>query len=295
MKFLDRKDIDTDKWNNRIQNDPSENIFCYTWYLDATAENWGALVSGDYDTILPVPFTSKLGVKRFYQAPFTREYTIFGNDFGWTEAITFLKEHFSHLDFRTSMANVLTDSLERVHQELELNENYNEGFRSNAKRLIKKGHKNFHFHVEGHPADLIQLFQETVGHKINAIGSEELKRLEKLMDNALKDENAEMIIAKNENGDFVAGGFFLKDKTRITYLKGAATEEAKKLGAMYALFDFAFERYLPDFDLFDFGGSDVENVATFYKKFGAIDRKYYNYTLDKTPFWFKALKKMKKS
>jgi len=91
----------------------------------------------------------------------------------------------------------------------------------------------------------------------------------------------------------VGAGFFLLDKKRITYLKGAATEEAKKDGAMFGLMNFAFEKYEGDFDIFDFGGSDVENVANFYKKFGAEDRTYYNYTINNLPKWFRAIKKIR--
>ena len=94
MEFIERKNIDLEKWNRRIQAAEVENIFCYSWYLDAVAENWGALVSDEnYSTILPVPYTIKLGIKKFYQAPFTREYDIFGTDFTWNEAFSFLSKN----------------------------------------------------------------------------------------------------------------------------------------------------------------------------------------------------------
>jgi hypothetical protein len=91
----------------------------------------------------------------------------------------------------------------------------------------------------------------------------------------------------------VASGFFLLDKKRITYLKGAALDEAKKAGAMYRHFKFAFERYQNDYANYYFGGSDIEPVANFFRKFGATDRNYYNYTIDNSPLWFKTLKRLK--
>ena len=110
---------------------------------------------------------------------------------------------------------------------------------------------------------------------------------------ALENEMGELFEV-HQPGGMIGGGFFLKDKKRITYLKGASTEEAKKAGAMFGLMDFAIQRYQEDHDTFDFGGSDIESVATFYKKFGATDRIYYNYSIDNLPAWFKTIKRIRK-
>lgn len=294
MKFIERNNIDFQKWNKRITNSKKENVFCYSWYLDAVAENWGALVSDDeYSTILPIPYTMKFGKKHFYQAFFTREYSIFGNDFNWQQALTYIEKNFPHLQFRTAEVLNVKNVEEFSHQEIMLSMDYKSNYRSNAKRLIKKGLKFHHFEISNDPQFLIDLFKTTVGHKINAIGPEELAALLQLMKAAINNNNGELIAVKNESNEIVAGGFFLKDKKRITYLKGAANDTAKKSGAMFALFDYSFERYATKFDTFDFGGSNIENVAAFYKKFGATDRIYYNYTIDNTAIWFKTLKRMK--
>ncbi len=294
MEFIERKNIDLAKWNRRIQTSDIENIFCYSWYLDAVAENWGALVSDqNYTTVLPVPYTIKLGIKKFYQAPFTREYDIFGTDFSWDEAFGFLSKKIKHFHFRNQETEILPGALERSHQFLHLTPNMQEKFHTNAKRLIKKGKEHFTFSQINEPAFLIQLFKDTVAHKIDSIGEGDLKALLRLMEASKVAGQGEMIGVFNRSNELVAGGFFLKDKSRITYLKGASTDEAKKLGAMFSLFDFAFNYYIEQYNYFDFGGSDVENVATFYKKFGAEDRKYYDYQMDLTPFWFRTLKKIK--
>lgn len=294
MKFLNRQDIDTDKWNNRIEKDAVENVFSYTWYLDSTAESWGALVSDDdFNTVLPVAYTTKLGVRRMYQAPFTREYSIFGNDFGWNEALDFLRKEFKHISFRSSDINLTKTFENRQHQELMLNEDFASNYRSNAKRLVKKGNKQFEFRIANDPSPLIQLFEATVAHKIEAVGDEELENLNQLMRYAIEIGKGELIEVI-EDEKLVASGFFLKDKKRITYLKGAAQEEAKKGGAMYSLFNYAFERFQPAHQTFDFGGSDIEPVANFFRKFGATDRNYYNYTIDNSPLWFKTLQRLKR-
>lgn len=110
---------------------------------------------------------------------------------------------------------------------------------------------------------------------------------------ALSESKGELLVVKKQD-KIVGAGFFLFDKKRVTYLKGAAIEEDKKNGAMYVLMDQAMQRYAFKFKTFDFGGSEITSVATFYHKFGAADRLYYDYAVSDLPYWFKALKKIKR-
>ena len=178
-----------------------------------------------------------------------------------------------------------------MHQYLDLKSEFR--YSTNAKRLIKKANEKFHYKRSHKAEELIELFRETAFKKIDSITNEDLNRLENLMYVALEKEKGELYLIYSHH-DVVGGGFFLKDKKRITYLKGASTEEAKKSGAMFGLIDHAIKHYRDHYNTFDFGGSDVENVANFYKKFGATDRVYYNYSIDNLPLWFKTLKKIRK-
>lgn len=292
MKILLRKDIDTDRWDQRIAESEIENVFCYSWYLDAVAAEWCGLVSDNYKTILPIPYTVKLGVKQMYNAPFCREYDIFGQEFNWQDALEKLEGEFKGVHFRNSAETIIKEGIERHHQWLPLTGEFQSRYRTNAKRLIKKGKATFTFQSETNTVALVDLFRNTAAKKIDSISEDDLSRLLILMDNSMSRNQGELITAYID-GRMVAGGFFLKDKSRITYLKGAAEDGAKKQGVMFALLDFAFERYSKDHSVFDFGGSDVEAVATFYRKFGAEDRRYFDYQIDRLPVWFRTLKKLK--
>ncbi|MEX1003506.1 MAG: GNAT family N-acetyltransferase [Crocinitomicaceae bacterium] len=292
MKLLRRNEIDPEKWDQKIGASPIENIFCYSWYLDAVAENWSAIVSENYNTILPLPFTHKLGIDQLYQPPFTRELDIFGNDFIWEDVIPLLTQHFKALQFRNREQGILGEGEERKHQWIPLNPDEIK-YSTNAKRLIKKAAKQFNVQEGQQAEQLIELFKENVWSKVKMVSTEDLTKLTGLMQKAISNGRGELLKV-NENGNLIAAAFFLKDKKRITYLKGAATEEGKKSGAMYGIIDAAIKRYMDNYEMLDFGGSDVENVAIFYKKFGAHDRTYYNYTLDHLPLWYKTLKKIKR-
>lgn len=275
-------------------NSPIENIFMYSWYLDSVSTKWGAIISDDYKTIFPVTYTVKLGVKQYHQAMFTRQFTILGDGFSWSDVMRTLKGQFKLVQFRSNEFLEFGENREhRIFQSLELNEDYDENYSKNAKRLIKKSKNNYTFKRINCIQELIKLVKDTVAHKIKEFTPENILKLQSLMENAVKYQKGETI-AVFENDQIVGSGFFLKDKSRVTYLKGASTESAKKNGAMYGLMDFAFSHYRSDFDRFDFGGSNVESVASFYKKFGAINNSYYNYAINDLPLWFSLLKKLKK-
>ncbi len=293
MIFLNRSEIDVKKWDDRIQASAIENIFCYSWYLDAVAENWGAILTDDYRTLLPVPFTKRLGVKQMYQAAFTREYDIFGTEFNWTDAVGFLSKHVKAIQFRNSAADLFPNCVIRNHQWLDLSVNYRQHYKENANRILKKGQTIFRVEVGSNIGVLSELFEKYVAGKIESIKSSDLVLLDRLMHVAMKQKTGELLVAKEED-QIVAAGFFLKDKKRITYLKGAATPAAMKSGVMYFLMDTAFRKYQADYRTFDFGGSEIPGVAQFFKKFGALDRIYYEYVLDNLPYWFKTLKKISK-
>ena len=141
MEFLQRKDIDPEKWDARIAADPIENIFCYSWYLDAVAKNWGAFIEGDYDSIVPIPFTTKLSIKSLYQPAFTREIDIFGDALQWEELLFRYTRIFKSIHFRNRHKGILPRAAERQHQFINLRSEYK--YSTNAKRLIKKNNDRF--------------------------------------------------------------------------------------------------------------------------------------------------------
>ncbi len=292
MKLVERKYIDIQKWNDAISNSEVENVFMYAWYLDSVCSHWCALITEDYKTILPVPYTKKLGVRQMIQAPFTREYDIIGNEFNWSEVISFLASDFKSIHFRNQNKGLAGSEKVRTHQLLSLKDDYQNSYSTNAKRILKKVN-GYTIEAAKNPVIVLDLFRENVAHKVDTISKQDLIVLEKLMNTALDLKKGELLVVK-ENKAIVAAGFFLFDKHRVTYLKGASTESSKKAGAMYYLMNQAMLRYQSDFTTFDFGGSDIEKVAEFYHKFGAEDRTYYDYSIDDLPFWFKTLKKLKR-
>ena len=83
----------------------------------------------------------------------------------------------------------------------------------------------------------------------------------------------------------------METNDRIVYLKGFTSSEGKKCGAMHFLFDFLIHELSNKRKVLDFGGSNVESVARFYKGFGAKDCLYLHLQLNRLPSIIKWLKR----
>jgi hypothetical protein len=76
--FHKNKTIDRKKWDDCIANSHNSLLYAYAWYLDIVAENWDAIVLGDYDAVMPLPYNRKLfGLKQVYQPFFAQQLGVF--------------------------------------------------------------------------------------------------------------------------------------------------------------------------------------------------------------------------
>jgi hypothetical protein len=291
IKHINSKHIDKKKWDDLVANSAIENVFMYSWYLDATADNWSGVVSNNYTTIFPVTYTKKLGVKQFHQAFFTRQFEVIGHDFDLNNAIEFIHDEFKFINFRSKQVLKFNHAkIDRQHQIIDFNIGFK--YSTNAKRLIKKSNKFYTYKSISNLTPFVTLIKEILVDKIKEFTPKNIVKLQKLMTSAMRNGKGECI-GVFEGEKFVGAGFFFKDKNTITYLKGVSTEESKKNGAMYGLIDYVINQNQSDYSIFDFGGSIVEGVATFYKKFGATNKNYNEYTINHLPLWFSIIKKLK--
>jgi hypothetical protein len=70
IRYLERNEIDINKWDRCISNAPNGLIYARSFYLDSMAENWSALVTGDYLYVMPLTWNKKFGIKYLYQTVF---------------------------------------------------------------------------------------------------------------------------------------------------------------------------------------------------------------------------------
>ena len=132
INYLKHLQIDKPKWDLTIENSKNGLVYALSWYLDIVCPNWDALVSGDYEFVMPLPTRQKLGNKILYQPVFSHQLGIFSKYEISPEIVNlFLIEatkHYKFIDIKLNNNNPAPDQklyIQRQTQTLDLNKKYN--------------------------------------------------------------------------------------------------------------------------------------------------------------------------
>ena len=186
---------------------------------------------------------------------------------------------------------------DKKFQVLDLNRKYEQiqkDVSDNSKRNVKKAIKaGFKIRPDISPDKIVNLFKITKGNELEVFGAHDYKTLIKLM-NTCNDLKKGQSIAIYDGDELCAAAFFMFSNNRFTFLKSCVTNEGKAKGAMFLLFDYFIKQNSDKKYELDFGGSSVENIARFYKNFGAKDCVYLQVKRNNLPKLVKWVKSFKK-
>ncbi len=286
IRYVINSKIDTEKWDNCIKLSFNGIVYAYSWYLDIVHENWDALIEDDYERVMPLPGSRKLGVSYLLQPYFVQQLGVFSKNI-LTPAIVLLfiesiPQKYKVIDinlnsFNTTDANSFEITPNKNHV-LDLINNYpvlSKKYSTNTGRNFKKSLKNNLSLVKGvKPENLIQLFKENRGKKLKNWTDKEYHRLHRLMYTAIRKGRGQAYGVFTEQNQLCAGAFFLKSQNRMIFLFSATSEEAKKTAVMTFLIDSVIREYSPGELVLDFEGSNDKNLARFYRGFGAKEVEY---------------------
>lgn len=291
IRYVKHKDIDKAKWDDCIKNAVNSLVYGLSWYLDVVCENWDALVSDDYEAVMPLPWKKKLGVKFVYQPFFAQQLGVFyrriadDQTYEFLEAIpkSFLKYHTS-LNFLNEVKDLSLNI--RDNYILDLNKPYEEifkGFSENTRRNVKKAKKeNFTLSENISIDKFIQLNKQHAKAKLDAMA---YQRIAKLIDTAKKKEVGKLLAVLNNKDEVLGAVFLVNYKNRIIYLFSVSTQEGIKRRAMFWLVNQIIEQSINKGKILDFEGSMIEGVARFFRGFGSVNEQYYWLSKSKIPFF----------
>lgn len=291
--FLKPSQIDRKRWDQVVTSHGKGNFYCLSWYLDSICKEWNALVLGDYDLIMPVPTKAKGFFKICYQPFFSRQLGIIGQEpVNETLLQLFLESLPKNYGQVIIGLDVIPDAsvpgysiTNYPFQQLELDkspDSIRSKYSDNATRILKKLDSEISYkEVSTHT--VVELFTNETAGKIEHMGKKELLILQNLCDSCVKQGIGKAIGAFDKTGKLLAAGFFIVFQDTVCYLKGASTSEGKKNGAMYGIMDYMICHHCTSHSRFDFGGSRIPSIATFFQKFGANDH-YYSFIQKNQPF-----------
>jgi hypothetical protein len=277
--------VNTLKYNQCVKNSFNSNLYGYSWFLDIVADNWYVLILEDYKAVMPIPWSQKFGLKYALQPYFCQQLGIFSSVKLNQKTINlFFSKIPSHIiylnlsinDFYTS--NNLTYSI-KTNYSINLNKKYEilyNNYRKDRKKSLKKAFKaKLTFENTNNKNSLIQLYKNTFQHL--KLPNKYYSVISNLIDFCLEKEKGFIREVYCENS-LICSGFFIKQRNRNYYIFSASSLEGKKVGATTFLIDSVIREFSNSQYIYDFEGSNIKSVASFYKSFGSQPNYYNNYT-----------------
>ena len=279
IKYLNRNEIDEEKWDNTIRNAQYPTVYALSWYLDSSCKNWDALVFGDYDSIMPLPWLKKMFQKQIYTPSTCQQLGVFSKNPLSNEIVkNFVNEipkDFKIINYNLNQSNAFFQKgevFEKVNIELDLNKPYNvliKAYNSNTKRNLKKAQRIDSTIVENvDPKEIVNLFKIEKKDLSNELGNSYFEAVMKISYKTLHGGKCKTIAVIDNKNQMLAAGIFLYEMGRIINLMPITSQEGKKFGSSFLLFDHIIKAESEKNYILDFEGSNISGVANFYRGFG---------------------------
>ncbi|AHW61613.1 hypothetical protein SAMN05444285_12113 [Draconibacterium orientale] len=291
--------IDSEKWNQCIDGALNCRIYAYDWHLDRTAIEWDALVYGNYEYVMPLPFRKKLGIKYLYQPLFSQQLGIFPTPSKaiFDAFIDAIKDRFKYADVQLNALNVPGENsgdifFERKNYLLSLTKDFKSiisGYSKNTKRNIAKAQNQDLTIIEGiRHEDYLAFKAKNLPAGVEQSAIAKLKSL--IAFGEYKGFGKIYGVYTPEN-NLCAAVYFCRWKDRVIYFNAASNEEGKNTGAMYYLVNRFIEDNAGKNLLLDFEGSMIPGVERFYSGFGAKPETYFHLKYNRLPLLLRWLKR----
>ncbi len=77
IEFLEHNQIDKSQWDDSLISSVNGNIYGWSWFLDAVCPGWCALVTKDYQSIMPLTGRKKMGFDYLFRPLLNQQLGIF--------------------------------------------------------------------------------------------------------------------------------------------------------------------------------------------------------------------------
>ncbi len=290
IRHIENTEIDYDKWDQCIKESFNGNVYAMSWYLDLVFSGWSALVDDDYNRVMPLPISQKWGIRYMYQPFFVQQLGVFSktvlNPSVVSEFVDAIPEKVKVARYNFNVFNRFEKGKFKVkpnvNYELDLIGDYRKlhsGYNTNQKRNIKKAVKNNFVFTKGiSPGDIIDLFRNNRGVDVQHWGDAQYITLQRLMYSAIHKGKGVAYGLYNDKNELYAAAFFMLYNKKMIFMFSGTSSHARNTGAMSYLIDQVIQTNSSSGWIMDFEGSNNENLARFYKGFGA--KKTYYYTLE---------------
>ncbi len=298
IDILPSHKIDADKWNNCIANANNGLIYSRYEYLQAMCDNWHGVVINDYTAVVALPWRKKFGFRYNYEAAFIQQLGLIGNinDINIAELIfSFTKYGDILFNFENEQFAKTTHAKRRTNLVIDLSvgiEQIRLAYKKDLLQNLKKAEKaDLNVVTDLAIDDAIKHYRSYYHDRFSHITSNDYNNFYQLAQDFSKQDMCFTRKICNSSGELMAIGLFFKDEKRIYNVMNTTTEAGRRSEANHYLIDAVIKEFAGEKLLFDFEGSDLPGVKSFYEKFGAIDQPYYHWHFNKLRFPLNILKR----
>ena len=281
LQYVKHCEINFIKWDNLINSNKNGRVFNYSWYLNQFCQ-WDAIILGDYEAAIPLPISSKWGIKALLQPNFIQQCNWIGELPSTNELDkikTIIKSKFSIVHFNTNLA--LTSNIRKrdnfILDILDWNileANFNKSLRKNIKKASKRNTINYQANIN----QTIKLYRLAYGDMAKHLKAYDFNLLAKL---TYKYPESFINIHVMQDEETTASLLFAIGKNRIHYILGAPTKKGRTLNSLSYGLSEVLTKYANKNLILDFEGSSIKSVKDFYLSYGAknepfIEATYYS-------------------
>ena len=278
-------EIDKEQWDNCIKNSPGSKPYACSWYLDNMAPGWQALVDDDYDSVFPVPGSSRFGIQYMATPVFLQQLGAFSpdkpTDVAIGEFLDYMPDFFKFIDLciGQKIDTVGYKVTEKINFELDLSKPYDviiKNFTEHCRRNIESsGKKKPELITNITPDELIDLFIQNKGKDINGIKARDYQRLKNLMNFCLINKKGKLIGVRETRKKLIFGIFLIEVPGSKTILFVVNTQRSRERRLGYFVVNELIKNYSSTRTVLDFAGSSIPSVANFMESFGSTGVPFY--------------------
>ncbi len=288
LVWVSNSDINRQKWDACIDKCEWGNVYALSWFLDLMTDNqWDAIVLGDYEKIMPIPFRQKYGINYAYRPNFCQQLGVFSRNNelppsvlnGFIEEICkkYKQIHYPLNHFNDYLNEKGLKLTKRTNFLLNLNSSYEEiqnNYSDTLKKNLKTAAKADLQILKNIEPNIAIALHKRAWDKFVSIPEQDYLNFIKISEFAVKNDSSETIGVYKDN-QLLGACILLKYKNKIYYPFSAVSPEGRKYSAVAFLINKIIEDHSGKNIIFDFEGSDIATVKTFYKRFNPITETYF--------------------
>jgi len=297
LQYISHNDIDFKKWDEVVKNSESGLIYSLSFYLDVvTHKSWDALILDDYRAVVALPINRKLfGIPQLFQPPFTQQLGLLG-DYTPNElelVHSEVEKKFRRISYPFHFSNAVSIK-KKTNLIIDLNRSYadiEKGFSSSLRKRLRKT-----LDVQIQKGDdvnqLVSFYKEQLADKVS-LNEAQYSIANSLFTKVLENELG-FIRQVKYHDEIMAIGMFLRFNNRIINVFGASVSSDKFPNAMAVLIASVLRENANSNQVFDFEGSEISGVQTYFQSFGSVNQDYPVLEVNRLPFWVKMLLKLRR-